>query len=135
MAIGNILGFAAGAFDRWGDILPFTMTTACDTPCANLKSAFLVGTIILVITTILSVTAATEIPWKPEHSKTHATHNAAAAGPLLPDKPLAGQLQPRYLRQRIQRMTTRTMNKSQRHYSGSWLLHSEIFLKQCGTFC
>lgn len=91
MAVGNILGFATGAYDNWGGLFPFTVTTACDIPCANLKSAFILGTFVLLITTILSITAATEIPWSPEASKSHAHANDPAAAPLLADKPLNGQ--------------------------------------------
>ncbi|CAM6128765.1 unnamed protein product [Calypogeia fissa] len=90
MAIGNVLGFATGAYDNWASILGFTLTESCDVPCSNLKSAFLLGTFLLIITTILSVTAAQEIPWSPD-SKSHAHANDAAAAPLLADKPLNGQ--------------------------------------------
>lgn len=82
MAVGNILGFATGAYDNWGKWLGFTLTDACDTPCSNLKSAFLLGTVILVGTTILSVTAAQEIPWRPEY-KSNESATANPATPLL----------------------------------------------------
>ncbi|CAM6049064.1 unnamed protein product [Sphagnum compactum] len=65
MAIGNVLGFATGAYDGWYRIFWFTRTEACDIACANLKSAFLLGVLLLVLTTILSVTAASEVPWNP----------------------------------------------------------------------
>ncbi|CAK9233773.1 unnamed protein product [Sphagnum troendelagicum] len=65
MAIGNVLGFATGAYDGWYKIFSFTRTEACDIACANLKSAFLLGVLLLVLTTILSVTAASEVPWDP----------------------------------------------------------------------
>ncbi|KAL3679034.1 hypothetical protein R1sor_021990 [Riccia sorocarpa] len=92
MAVGNILGFATGAYDNWERFLPFAATTACDTPCANLKSAFMLGVLVLLVTTFLSVTAATETPWSPPLTGTHHGHKAATSTtPLLPDKPLAGQ--------------------------------------------
>ncbi|XP_024531757.1 sucrose transport protein SUT2 [Selaginella moellendorffii] len=65
IALGNILGFAAGSYNSWPSLFPFTKTKACELPCANLKSAFLLDIIILLITTALSVTAAAEIPWLP----------------------------------------------------------------------
>ncbi|XVE55673.1 hypothetical protein DITRI_Ditri03aG0177300 [Diplodiscus trichospermus] len=62
MAIGNVLGFATGAYSGWFKILPFTMTSACDVDCANLKSAFFLDIIFIAITTYLSVLAAKEVP-------------------------------------------------------------------------
>ena len=65
MAIGNILGYATGAYSGWYKVLPFTLTIACDKSCANLKSAFLLAIIMLTLTTIMSITAASEIPLCP----------------------------------------------------------------------
>ena len=62
MAVGNVLGFATGAYSGWFKILPFTMTAACDVDCANLKSAFFIDIIFIAITTYLSVLAAKEVP-------------------------------------------------------------------------
>ncbi|GMI77301.1 SUCROSE TRANSPORTER 4, sucrose transporter 4 [Hibiscus trionum] len=62
MAIGNILGYATGAYSGWYKIFPFTMTAACDVECANLKSAFFLDIIFIAITTYLSVLAAKEVP-------------------------------------------------------------------------
>lgn len=83
MALGNILGFATGAYSGWYRIFTFTYTKACDEACANLKSAFFLGVLMLVFTTFLSVTAAPEIPYDPllkKHSVVKAT------SPLLSDK-------------------------------------------------
>ncbi|KAH9566818.1 hypothetical protein CY35_04G149100 [Sphagnum magellanicum] len=63
MALGNILGFSTGAFGGWWKLFPFTLTTACNVSCANLKFTFLVGIVVLAFTTFLSVTAASEIPY------------------------------------------------------------------------
>ncbi|EFJ10569.1 hypothetical protein SELMODRAFT_269407 [Selaginella moellendorffii] len=60
MAIGNILGFATGAYGNWAKVFPFAITTACDMACANLKSAFFLDIIMLIFTTLLSITAAPE---------------------------------------------------------------------------
>ncbi|XP_031483081.1 sucrose transport protein SUT2 [Nymphaea colorata] len=62
MAVGNILGFATGSYSLWFKILPFTLTTACGINCANLKSAFLLGVVILALTTCMTLTAADEAP-------------------------------------------------------------------------
>ncbi|XP_057490225.1 sucrose transport protein SUC4-like [Actinidia eriantha] len=62
MAVGNILGFATGSFSGWFKILPFTVTSACDSNCANLKSAFFLDIIFIAITTYISVSAGDELP-------------------------------------------------------------------------
>ncbi|GKV19960.1 hypothetical protein SLEP1_g30150 [Rubroshorea leprosula] len=62
MAVGNVLGFATGSFSSWFKILPFTMTSACNADCANLKSAFFIDIIFIAITTCISISAANEVP-------------------------------------------------------------------------
>ncbi|KAJ9186889.1 hypothetical protein P3X46_002414 [Hevea brasiliensis] len=62
MAVGNILGYATGAFSNWFKVFPFTVTSACNADCANLKSAFYLDIVFMVITTYLSITAAQESP-------------------------------------------------------------------------
>ncbi|KAI3417363.1 uncharacterized protein J3R85_014483 [Psidium guajava] len=62
MAVGNILGFATGSYSGWYKILPFTMTSACNADCANLKSAFFIDIVFIAITTYISVSAAQELP-------------------------------------------------------------------------
>ncbi|URE34100.1 Sucrose transport protein [Musa troglodytarum] len=62
MALGNVLGFATGSYSRWFSIFPFTVNTACSINCANLKSAFLLDVVLLMITTTVSVLSAKEIP-------------------------------------------------------------------------
>ncbi len=63
MALGNVLGFAASAYDRWYQVFPFTKTHACDKVCANLKSVFFVEIFLLLFTVVLTLKAAPEIPW------------------------------------------------------------------------
>ena len=60
MALGNILGYATGAYSGWYWIFPFTVTPSCSISCANLKSAFLLDIIILVITTYITVASVQE---------------------------------------------------------------------------
>uniref|UniRef100_A0A2C9U1M8 Sucrose transporter n=1 Tax=Manihot esculenta TaxID=3983 RepID=A0A2C9U1M8_MANES len=62
MAVGNILGFATGAFSNWFKVFPFTVTSACNIDCANLKSAFYLDIVFMVITAYLSIKAAQESP-------------------------------------------------------------------------
>lgn len=62
MAVGNVLGFATGSYSGWYKILPFTMTSACNADCANLKSAFFIDIVFIAITTYISVSAAQELP-------------------------------------------------------------------------
>jgi solute carrier family 45 protein 1/2/4 len=45
MAVGNILGFSAGASGNWHKWFPFLMTRACCEACGNLKAAFLVAVV------------------------------------------------------------------------------------------
>ncbi|KAH9547817.1 hypothetical protein CY35_11G055900 [Sphagnum magellanicum] len=83
MALGNILGFAVGAYDGWFRVLPFTLTRACGVACANLKAAFLLGVLLLGITTLLSVTAASEIPWDPAKNSGKHSSGVDVRTPLL----------------------------------------------------
>ncbi|KAL0921871.1 hypothetical protein M5K25_008985 [Dendrobium thyrsiflorum] len=62
MALGSVLGYAAGSFSGWFKILPFTLTSACNTSCANLKSVFIVDVILLVLSTYISISSVKEVP-------------------------------------------------------------------------
>ncbi|KAL5074034.1 hypothetical protein RYX36_013018 [Vicia faba] len=62
MAIGNILGYATGAYSGWYKVFPFTLTPACNISCANLKSAFFLDIGFMLITTYISIMAAKEVP-------------------------------------------------------------------------
>ncbi|OIV96625.1 hypothetical protein TanjilG_28482 [Lupinus angustifolius] len=76
MAIGNILGYATGAYSGWYKVFPFTLTPACNISCANLKSAFFLDIIFIVVTTYISIMSAHEVPL----SSSGATHAGEAAG-------------------------------------------------------
>ena len=69
MAVGKVLGFATGSFSKWYKVLSFTKTEACDVSCANLKFAFIIAIIILVITTFLSITVTPEKRWSQAESE------------------------------------------------------------------
>ncbi|KAE8714273.1 Sucrose transport protein [Hibiscus syriacus] len=63
MAVGNVLGYAAGSYSRLYKIFPFTKTKACDIYCANLKSCFIIDIVILVLVTVTAVTTVKESPF------------------------------------------------------------------------
>ena len=62
MALGNILGFSAGAYGKWHEIFPALTSKACCAPCANLKAAFLLAIFFLAICTVITMVAAKETP-------------------------------------------------------------------------
>ncbi|XP_042035063.1 sucrose transport protein-like [Salvia splendens] len=65
MAVGNILGYAAGSYTHLYRILPFSKTTACEDYCANLKTCFIIAICLLLTTTVLALLFVTESPHKP----------------------------------------------------------------------
>ncbi|KAI9106374.1 hypothetical protein K1719_021902 [Acacia pycnantha] len=76
MAIGNVFGYATGSYSGWFRIFPFTYTPACNVSCANLKSAFILDIIFILVTTYISITSAHEVPL----SSNGATHAEEAEG-------------------------------------------------------
>ncbi|KAL8167040.1 hypothetical protein V2J09_008539 [Rumex salicifolius] len=60
MAVGNVLGFAAGSFRHLYRVFPFSLTPACDIYCANLKSCFFISIALLVILTTLALSLVSE---------------------------------------------------------------------------
>ncbi|KAK8545853.1 hypothetical protein V6N13_067115 [Hibiscus sabdariffa] len=62
MAIGNVVGYAAGSYSNLYKLLPFTETTACDSYCANLKTCFLIDIVFLMSVTIAAITTVKETP-------------------------------------------------------------------------
>nr|BAJ34415.1 unnamed protein product [Eutrema halophilum] len=62
MAVGNILGFSAGASGRWQEWFPFLTSRACCSACGNLKAAFLLAVVFLTICTLVTIYFAKEIP-------------------------------------------------------------------------
>ncbi|XP_077248790.1 sucrose transport protein SUC8-like [Tasmannia lanceolata] len=77
MAVGNILGFAAGSFTHLHKLLPFTSTPACDIYCANLKTCFFLAILLLLTLTTIALTSVQEKPPLPPPSP--------AAGPTAHD--------------------------------------------------
>ena len=72
MAVGNVLGFATGSYNGWYKIFRFIVTSACNPNCANLKSAFFLGIVFIVITTYVSISAADEPPHDIPEQSSHA---------------------------------------------------------------
>lgn len=66
MAIGNILGFSAGASGAWHRLFPFVTTRACCEACGNLKAAFLISVAFLALCTLVTVFFARETPLMPK---------------------------------------------------------------------
>ncbi|KAI3726574.1 hypothetical protein L1987_66372 [Smallanthus sonchifolius] len=60
MAVGNVLGYAAGSYKNLHKMLPFTQTHACDVYCANLKTCFFISVALLLTVTVLALTTVTE---------------------------------------------------------------------------
>ncbi|KAH7568156.1 hypothetical protein JRO89_XS07G0248700 [Xanthoceras sorbifolium] len=66
MAVGNVLGYAAGSYTHLYYVFPFTKTGACDVYCANLKSCFFISIALLLVLTIVAFWYVSEKPWSPE---------------------------------------------------------------------
>ncbi|QHO03317.1 Sucrose transport protein [Arachis hypogaea] len=62
MAVGNILGYSAGASGKWNRWFPFLTNRACCEACGNLKAAFLVAVVFLTLCTLVTLYFADEVP-------------------------------------------------------------------------
>ncbi|PKU63186.1 Sucrose transport protein SUT1 [Dendrobium catenatum] len=60
MAIGNILGYSSGASGKWHEWFPFLSNRACCEACANLKGAFLVAVVFLLLSVLVTSIAGRE---------------------------------------------------------------------------
>nr|GLL44069.1 sucrose transport protein-like [Ipomoea trifida]GMD81876.1 sucrose transport protein-like [Ipomoea batatas] len=60
MAVGNVLGYAAGSYPNLHKIFPFALTSACDAYCANLKSCFIISVVLLLVVTVLALVSVNE---------------------------------------------------------------------------
>ncbi|KAK3232083.1 hypothetical protein Dsin_003964 [Dipteronia sinensis] len=70
MAVGNVLGYAAGSYTNLFHVFPFTETKSCDVYCANLKTCFFISIALLLVVTIIALSYVKEKPWSPEQGKT-----------------------------------------------------------------
>ncbi|XP_029126720.1 sucrose transport protein SUC4 [Cajanus cajan] len=82
MAIGNILGYATGSYSGWYRVFTFALTPACNISCANLKSAFYLDVVFIVVTTYISIVSAHEVPLSSSGAQQveEATGESGAAG-------------------------------------------------------
>ncbi|KAL8138349.1 hypothetical protein V2J09_004350 [Rumex salicifolius] len=62
MAVGNVMGYAAGSYRHLYRLFPFTHTDACDVYCANLKTCFFISITLLVSLTVLASLCVSEKP-------------------------------------------------------------------------
>lgn len=69
MAVGNVLGFSAGASGEWHRWFPFLMSRACCEACGNLKAAFLVAVVFLILCTLVTLYFAKEVPLIPNQAR------------------------------------------------------------------
>lgn len=60
MAVGNVLGYAAGSYTHLYYMLPFTKSKACDVYCANLKTCFFLSIALLLTLTTIALCYVTE---------------------------------------------------------------------------
>ncbi|WCJ30421.1 Sucrose transport protein [Euphorbia peplus] len=65
MAVGNVLGYSAGSYNKLYKFLPFTKTAACDIYCANLKTCFFISIFLLLSLTIIALLVVPEKQWTP----------------------------------------------------------------------
>ena len=66
MAVGNILGYAAGSFSKLYHMFPFTETKACDVFCANLKTCFFLSIFLLAVVSSFALYYVEDIPLEPK---------------------------------------------------------------------
>ncbi|KAK6246494.1 hypothetical protein SCA6_009584 [Theobroma cacao] len=83
MAVGNVLGYAAGSYSHLYRIFPFTRTKACDVYCANLKSCFTIDIMILLLVTVTAVTTVKEDPLTKQVQEEETKTQAAFVGEIV----------------------------------------------------
>lgn len=62
MAVGNVLGYAAGSYRKLFMIVPFTKTQACNEFCANLKTCFFIAIFLLIVLSAFALLYVEDIP-------------------------------------------------------------------------
>ncbi|CAN1175666.1 Sucrose transport protein SUC5 [Linum perenne] len=70
MAVGNVLGYAAGSYSDLYKMFKFTQTHACDVYCANLKTCFFISITLLLVLTVLALWYVKEKQWSPDQDTT-----------------------------------------------------------------
>ncbi|KAG9140170.1 hypothetical protein Leryth_015790 [Lithospermum erythrorhizon] len=120
MAVGNILGFSAGASGNWHRWFPFLMSKACCEPCGNLKAAFLIAVLFLAICTSVTLYFAEEVPLPPNKSS-HLSDSA----PLL-DSPHQISVAPSELKAGGHITNNANGNKSENEFEVSKPLRNDV---------
>ncbi|KAL2497291.1 Sucrose transport protein SUC2 [Abeliophyllum distichum] len=90
MAVGNVLGYAAGSYTHLYKIFPFSKTKACDVYCANLKSCFFLSIALLITLAILALTMVHEKATTP--STAEQTGDEVDGGKKRGGVPVLGEL-------------------------------------------
>ncbi|KAL8096308.1 hypothetical protein AgCh_037319 [Apium graveolens] len=62
LALGNVLGYASGAYSALYKIFGLTITSTCSVNCANLKAAFYIDIVFTALTTYICISAGQEQP-------------------------------------------------------------------------
>ncbi|CAE5963828.1 unnamed protein product [Arabidopsis arenosa] len=83
MAVGNVLGYAAGSYTNLHKMFPFTMTKACDVYCANLKTCFFLSITLLLILTFSSLWYVKDKQWSPPHGEKEKTSSLFFFGEIF----------------------------------------------------
>ncbi|GAV60962.1 Sugar_tr domain-containing protein [Cephalotus follicularis] len=83
MAVGNVLGYAAGSYPRLYKLFPFTATKACDTSCANLKSCFILDIILLFCVVVIAISSVKERVLSKEDLQKDSEPSAPFFGQLI----------------------------------------------------
>ncbi|XP_050214135.1 sucrose transport protein SUC2 [Mercurialis annua] len=92
MAVGNVLGFAAGSYTHLYKMFPFTKTIACDVYCANLKSCFFISIVLLLTLTTLALVYVKEKPWSPDQDVEAIDDDAASIASTAQPMPFFGEI-------------------------------------------
>ncbi|ESW15628.1 hypothetical protein PHAVU_007G088200 [Phaseolus vulgaris] len=88
MAVGNVLGYAAGSYSGLHHVFPFTKTKACDVYCANLKSCFFLSIALLLTLATIALTYVKEERVSSEKSSANVAEEDGSRGGM----PCFGQL-------------------------------------------
>ncbi|QCE08010.1 glycoside/pentoside/hexuronide:cation symporter [Vigna unguiculata] len=88
MAVGNVLGYAAGSYSGLHHVFPFTKTKACNVYCANLKSCFFLSIALLLSLATIALTYVKEEPVASEKNSASVVEEDGSHGGM----PCFGQL-------------------------------------------
>lgn len=75
LALGNVLGYASGAYRGLYKIFGLTITSTCTVNCANLKAAFYIDIAFTVFTSCICISAGQEQPLDSSHKYTRVSED------------------------------------------------------------